>query len=216
VPFSLANIPVTDHFVPRNAEMSLISTFFQSTNEETRQRVFVVHGMGGIGKTQLCVEYARKHKDDFDAIFWMDGSSKDALRQSLASAALRLPSGLPPERALPSQGAKDMDEAIATFVGWLSLSRNNNWLLVLDNVDLDWQGSAVPQAYDYKDFLPPADHGNVLLTTRLARLQKPGASLHLGKVNDDLGTKILKSRANKRLFGTCICVCGRYGPHGCD
>jgi hypothetical protein len=200
----LKNVPVTDHFVQRDAEMNIISTFFQSVNEEKRQRVFVIHGMGGIGKTQLCVEFVRKHKDDFDAIFWLDGTSKDALRQSLASAALRLPEGSAPGKEMPSQSARDVDEAIGALVGWLSSARNGSWLLVLDNVDLDWQGkNADPQGYNYKDFLPPADHGNVILTTRLARLQKPEASLHLDKVSDDLGRKILETRANRPLPGKC-------------
>jgi hypothetical protein len=210
MPFSLANIPVTDHFVPRDVETNMISKFFQCASEERRQRVFVVHGMGGIGKTQLSVEYVRKHKDDFSAIFWLDGSSKDALRQSLASAASRLPDGP------VSQGAKDVNEAITAFVGWLSSPSNDNWLLVLDNVDRDWQGkSADAQAYDYKDFLPSVDHGNVLLTTRLARLQKPEASLHVDKVSDDVGRKILETRANKQLPGTCVRFCSSSVPRIC-
>jgi hypothetical protein len=202
----LKSIPVTDHFVQRDAEINLISAFFQPVSKETRQRVFVVHGMGGIGKTQLCVEYVRKHKDEFDAIFWLDGSSKDALRQSLASAALRLPKGSSSGKMLPSQDAKDVEEAICALSGWLSSSGNGRWLLILDNVDLDWQSkNADPQAYDYNDFLPPADHGNILLTTRLSRLQKPEASLYLDKVSDDLGKEILETRANKQLFGKCTC-----------
>lgn len=106
-----------DHFVQRDAEMNIISTFFQSVNEKKRRRIFVIHGMGGISKTQLCVEFVRKHKDDFDAIFWLDGTSKDALRQSLASAALRLPEGSLPGKEMPPQRSKDVDEAIGAFVG---------------------------------------------------------------------------------------------------
>ncbi|KAK3613020.1 hypothetical protein LTR56_028114 [Elasticomyces elasticus] len=84
IPFCMKGVPVTDHFVQRDAETEQLETFFQPKSESVRQKVFVVHGLGGIGKTQLCGEYVRRHKDYFTAIFWLDRSSKDALRQSLA------------------------------------------------------------------------------------------------------------------------------------
>jgi hypothetical protein len=50
----------------------------------------VVYGLSGIGKTQLYVEYVRQYKENFTTVFWLDRSSKDALKQSLANAAARL------------------------------------------------------------------------------------------------------------------------------
>jgi adenylylsulfate kinase-like enzyme len=91
IPFSMAGLPVTDHFVQREAEMAQLEEFFQPGTDVDgkRRKVFVVHGLGGMGKTQLCVEYARQHKEDFTAIFWLDGSSRDSLRHCLASEARR-------------------------------------------------------------------------------------------------------------------------------
>jgi hypothetical protein len=60
------------------------------------------------------------------------------------------------------------------------------------------------QAYDFEDYLPPADHGNVLITTQLFRLQQPKASLRLGAVDNDIGREILESRVGKELSGMCI------------
>jgi adenylylsulfate kinase-like enzyme len=40
---------------------------------QMRRKVFVLYGLGGIGKTQLAVEFARKHQSTFSAIFWLDG-----------------------------------------------------------------------------------------------------------------------------------------------
>lgn len=53
------------------------------------RKVAVVHGLGGIGKTQLVVEFARKHEGRFSAIFWLDGSSEASLKQSFVEAAQR-------------------------------------------------------------------------------------------------------------------------------
>jgi hypothetical protein len=196
IPFIMEGLPVADHFVQRNTEMAQLEKFFGSDVDADRKRrkVFVVHGLGGMGKTQLCVAYVRRHKEDFTAVFWVDGSSKDALRQSLANAAARLPKEGPLSAGLPVRQ-------------WLSRDANTGWLLVLDNIDREWQGAsgrADPQAYDFKDFFPPADHGNILITTRLGRLQRANASLRLGEVDNDIGREMLESRAGRKLPGMYV------------
>jgi hypothetical protein len=87
-------------------ELQQLEAFFQATSQETRRKIFEVDSLGGMGKTQLSVEYVRKHKDDFGAILWLDGSSRDALRQSLREAALRVPT-----RTLPSSSTRAPSEA---------------------------------------------------------------------------------------------------------
>lgn len=200
----MVGLPVTEHFVKREAEMRELEKFFQADTDGNRRKVFVVHGLGGMGKTQLCVEYARQHKEDFTAVFWLDGSSKDALRQSLVDAASRLSRWDPVSGGQPLPDTHDVDEAIAALHRWLSLEANTGWLLILDNVDREWQGAggrADPQAYDFKDYLPPADQGKVLITTRLSRLQRAKASLRLGEVSNDVGREILNSCAGEEIPG---------------
>jgi hypothetical protein len=113
VPFGMKGLPVTNHFIRRSAEMSQLEKFFGSdvNVNRKRQKGFVVYGLGGMGRTQVYVEYVRQHKEDFTAVFWLDGSSKDALRQSLANAAARLPEGLSSAGRL-SPDAYDTDWSI--------------------------------------------------------------------------------------------------------
>ncbi|GAB7336818.1 hypothetical protein MBLNU13_g11326t2 [Cladosporium sp. NU13] len=202
----MAGLPVTEHFVQREAEMRQLEEFFQpdADVDGKRRKVFVVHGLGGMGKTQLCVEYVRRHKGDFTAIFWVDGSSKDALRQSLVNAAARVARNSPSPVGQPVPDARDAEGAIEGLHQWLSLEANTGWLLVLDNVDREWQGvggRADSQAYDFKDFLPPADHGCVLITTRLGRLQRAKASLRMDAVGNDVAREMLEWRAGRTLSG---------------
>jgi hypothetical protein len=206
IPFSMAGLPVTDHFVQRETEMAQLEEFFGADidADPKPRKVFVVHGLGGIGKTQLCVEYVRRHKGDFTAVFWLGGSSREALRQSLADAAARVPSKVPLLAGRPMRDSQDVDGSIETLLQWLSSESNTGWLLVFDNIDREWQGGsgrADPQGYDFTDYLPSADHGNVLITTRLDRLQRPKASLRLGEVNQDVGREMLESRAGRKLPG---------------
>ncbi|CAK3992734.1 Hypothetical predicted protein [Lecanosticta acicola] len=155
VPFSRRGIPFTDFFVPRDADMQHLTSYFRSTATARQQRVFVVHGMGGSGKTQLCAEFARMYREQFSAVFWLDGSSRDALRQSMFSAALRLPINKGQQSIeTPSAGA-DSAQMSESFLQWLALPDNKDWLLIIDNVDRDWQSQAKdPQAFNYSEFLP--------------------------------------------------------------
>lgn len=210
VPFSLEGLPLVDNFVPREFEMQELRDFFATGSLPTtqqRQQIFVVYGMGGMGKTQLCVEFARAHAKQFSAVFWLDGSSKDTLLQGMASAASRIPSEFGSDKwdtssLLTTQDREDPAKLRDNFLRWLELTNNTRWLLIIDNIDRDWQGDEPdPQAYDFRKVIPQADHGKILITTRLARLRRPNSSLLLGNVDDQLAKEILEARAGRALDG---------------
>lgn len=150
----------------------------------------MLHGLGGIGKTQLAVDFARRHHQAFSAVFWLDGRSEDRLRQSLAACASRIPEGQLPEKSAnqASESKDDLDEKVANVLSWLERPDNNSWLLLFDNVDLDHeQGNA--GAHDIRRYLP-GDHGSALITSRLAKLAQLGDSKRLAKVGSDLSRAI--------------------------
>jgi hypothetical protein len=204
VPFSLQGVPATEYFVPREMEMQRLREFFQTTSvarqEQHQRRVFVVCGTGGMGKTQLCAQFAKTNAERFSAVFWLDGSSRDALQRSMASAGSRVST-----RTSASSVTMDVAQSVNDFRQWLSSAANTNWLIVIDNIDRDWRGKIKDdQAYDYYEFLPHADHGNILITTRLRRLQRPNASLHLGVVDDLLAKEMVETRVQGEVMGTCV------------
>ena len=47
--------------------------------------VHAVHGLPGVGKTQLPVEYAWKHLRDYEAVLWVKVDSPEALDASLSA-----------------------------------------------------------------------------------------------------------------------------------
>ena len=149
-----------------------------------------------MGKTQLAVEFARRHYRRFSSVFWLDGHSEDTLKRSIASCAARIPQGQIPEtsRGYAIDSSADIDAVVKDVIAWLARSNNTAWLLVFDNVDREYtaQGGD-PDAYDVRRYLSGADHGSVLVTTRLARLEQLGDSQQLGKVSKEQGKAILKS-----------------------
>src|SRR5262245_48847875 len=122
VAFSLKGVPLVNKFVGRDDEMQQLEYNFL-TSLSRRRKVFTVYGMGGIGKTQLAVEFARKYNTRYSAIFWLNGSSKDQLRQSFADVACRLP---PDQLAADTaealqQSQIDVDAIVKEVLRWLAL-----------------------------------------------------------------------------------------------
>jgi hypothetical protein len=195
--FSLLGVPHVSHFVDRPAQMEEIERILLPRHRQNgRQTRYILRGLGGIGKTQLAVEFARRHHRRFSAVFWLDGRSEDSLKQSIASCASRILQGQIPEtsRAYIAGGSVDLEAAVRDVLSWLARSDNTAWLLVFDNVDGEYSSKGSnDDAYDIRRYFSGADHGSVLVTTRLARLEQLGESQELGKVDKAQAKAILES-----------------------
>lgn len=153
-----------------------------------------------MGKTQLAIDFARRHKDRFSCIFWLDGRSEDQLKQSIADCVARIPEGqipgtIPRRVSGRAQTPSQLDDAVAAVMNWLEQPSNSRWLLIFDNVDKEWRGQGQDDAtgaYDLARYLP-GDHGSVLVTTRLSQLAQLGESRKLEKVDRATGKAILES-----------------------
>jgi len=193
VPFSLAGLPICGKFVNRDVEMEQIEDSLIPSKPRASRRMHVLHGLGGIGKTQLAIQYARKHQKKYSAILWINGSSKDTLLQSFASFATNARiEGIPKAAVQVAEHGQETLERTKAVLRWLACDRNERWLLIFDNVDRDPHGTVQdPQAYDIESFLPDADHGSILVTSRLPHLGQLGTSTKVTTVNGEQAFQIL-------------------------
>ncbi|MEU7750309.1 FxSxx-COOH system tetratricopeptide repeat protein [Micromonospora sp. NPDC049171] len=106
-----------------------------------------VHGLGGVGKTELALQYAHRWRDRYLVRWWVTADSPAAIESGLAALAARVN----PELVLTATAA----EAAGWAVGWLQ--NQSGWLLVLDNVE---------QRSDVEPLLAQLDTGHLLITTR--------------------------------------------------
>ena len=178
-------MPVTNKFVDRPLDTIELEHALLPQQPNRRRKIFVLYGLGGIGKTQLAVDFARRHYRRFSSVFWLDGRSEDSLKQSIANCATRVPEGQISEKSrnyiLTGEG--NIDTVITEMMDWLRKPNNTKWLLIFDNVDRDYhQHNSEPGAYDINRYLP-GDHGSVLITTRLSQLAQLGDSTRLNKVD---------------------------------
>ena len=77
-------------------------------------------GLGGIGKTQIAVQYAYKHCDDYQSVLWARAESSEALTSSFVEIAVLLD--------LPAKDAQDQTLTVQAVRRWLQ--DNHGWLLI--------------------------------------------------------------------------------------
>ncbi|KXX75712.1 Kinesin light chain [Madurella mycetomatis] len=200
--FALHGAPTSNHFVDRQFDTDDLERCLlpRSRSLRTQQQIFVLYGLGGIGKTQLAADFARRHKATFSSVFWLDGRSEDNLRKSFAGYASKIPKGQIPDRSrdvVPTTN-DDVNVVVADVLDWLARPDNADWLLIFDNVDQDVDQGGETGVYNIRRYLP-GDHGSVLITTRLARLAQLGDSRRLTKVDEELGKAIFQRWFRREL-----------------
>lgn len=165
VSFSLIEVPETENFVARQEELSEIH---KTLGGDGNRRTAVLHGLGGIGKTQLTVAYAKRHQADHSAIFWLNSKDEDSLKQSFARMARRILKEHPSASRLSAITEDSTPKEVVDGVKrWLDHPINTRWLMVYDNYDNPKvRGNTDPTALDLYRFLPEADHGSIIVTTR--------------------------------------------------
>ncbi|KAH9203501.1 P-loop containing nucleoside triphosphate hydrolase protein, partial [Leptodontidium sp. 2 PMI_412] len=187
VPFSLSDVSDVEHFVARKTELVEIH---KALSGDGSRRLVVLHGLGGIGKTQLSAAYAKQHKDSYSAIFWLNIKDEDSLKQSFIKVAKQISrnhsSGL---RLSNMDTSEALDEVVDTVKAWLSLPNNTRWLIIYDNYDNPkLPGKTDPAAVDIRMFLPESYQGSIIITTRSSqvKLGHPIQIRKLGDVRDSL------------------------------
>jgi tetratricopeptide (TPR) repeat protein len=107
----------------------------------------VLYGLGGIGKTQLAIEYAWRNSGSYDVIWWIRAEDPSTVASDYASLARELD--------LSEKGAKDQTVTIHAVKKWFE--HNIGWLIIFDN-------ARDPESI--RSFLPNASGGHVLITSR--------------------------------------------------
>ncbi|HEX4966504.1 MAG TPA: tetratricopeptide repeat protein [Thermoanaerobaculia bacterium] len=139
---NLPFLPLGDLFKGRDEELrALEANFCGSTGSAVITQIQVIHGLGGMGKTRLAVEYAWRSGDRYEAALFVVADSPEALRSGLADRLDTVP-----------------ETEVATIFSWIRT--HDRWLLILDNVDAEETARAA------RKLLPQLQAGHVLITSR--------------------------------------------------
>jgi tetratricopeptide (TPR) repeat protein len=207
--FSLSYVSDIEHFVAREKELVDMHRILSSDGS---RRTIVLHGLGGIGKTQLSIAYTKRHKNNYSAIFWLNIKDEDSLKQSFAKVARQILREHPSASQLSNINMKEnLDEVVDAVKAWLSLPNNTRWLMIYDNYDKPkLPGNTDPTAVDIQKFLPESYQGSIIITTRSSQVRfgHPLQICKLGDIRDSL--EILSNASRRAGLGNGKDVLGFY------
>ncbi|MHB8064436.1 MAG: tetratricopeptide repeat protein [Ruminiclostridium sp.] len=152
---------------------------------EQRKRIALC-GLDGIGKTSIAVEYAHKYKNQYDYVLWINGKSPETISSDLYKITQLLESN--------SDGVLDEVLVISMVKQWLT--KNKNWLLIIDDVSNIEDISCIEVK---KTVITSEMEGHIIITTHS---QETGF-FYLKKVepmSEELGGRFLLKRA--KIEGT--------------
>ncbi|MEW6379466.1 MAG: tetratricopeptide repeat-containing protein [bacterium] len=87
----------------------------------------IIFGPSGVGKTQIAIEYAHRHQDEYQAMLWVQASTRLSLISGFTAIASLL--------NLPGKDSHDQNLVVDMVKQWLD--ENNRWLLILDDAGVD-------------------------------------------------------------------------------
>ena len=176
-PFLLWNVPYRRNpfFTGREDLLEQLHEKLTATKAAALTQPQAISGLGGVGKTQIAVEYAYRYRDDYRYILWVRAATRDILTSDFVALADML--------RLPEKDEQDQNQVVMAVRRWLAI--HDRWLLIFDNADdLD----IVP------DFLPTGDQGHILFTTRAQTAGTIAQSVEVEKMGMAEGTLLLLRR----------------------
>jgi tetratricopeptide (TPR) repeat protein len=166
--------PRNKHFTGREDILAQV----QRTLSQHSQSALVpqaLHGLGGIGKSQLAMEFAYRYQDEYQLVWWIQAYDERSIRRSLVSLAKRL--------RLPE--SDDVQDTVDTVLDVLRRGDPyNRWLLIYDE-------AAEPGTL--AAYLP-SGVGHVLITSRSRTWASESNAIEVDVFNPDESIGLIRGR----------------------
>ena len=160
----------------------------------TIQRLCIVHGLGGAGKSQLVHYYAKKMSTRYSGIFWIDATSTD----SIGCDFEHLHELMYPDQKGKGPECPKFDKLFRAIGDWFS-RRSERFLLIFDgadNIDNPKDLSNV----DLRKVVPQNGSVDIIVTTRRSSAQGFGKfSLEVGEMEEKEALELLQNSSGLDL-----------------
>ena len=183
-------------YVERKTPLKKLRQLLLKEKKTAVKQAVGIHGLGGIGKTQLALEYARKFEDEYDLIWWLRAEDSTTLLVDLVELAV--PLGL----LEAGQVVEDQNAIANAVLDTVSSDEwSGRWLLIYDNVES-------------KDVLKgrrPAGDGHTIFTSRDPDWASIAAPLQVAVMTQTESRKLIKERSGQTDMKAADEIAGRLG-----
>lgn len=172
------NIPYPRNplFTGRERILTQIADSLKMGQPTMLSQPLAISGLGGVGKTQIAIEYAYRQRQDYQTILWTLAGNRESLVAGYITIAELL--------MLPERGAPEQMIVVRGVIRWLTT--HNEWLLLLDNAD---------DLAIVREFIPSAFNGHILLTTRTQSVGRLARRIEVDTMPQEVGVLFLLRRA---------------------
>jgi tetratricopeptide (TPR) repeat protein/Cdc6-like AAA superfamily ATPase len=170
------NVPARNPlFTAREDILRLLHNTF-THRFDAKNACIALCGLGGIGKTQIAIEYVYRFSSDYRRILWVNAETRDTLLTDFAAIAKKF--------RLANAQVSDQIKGVRLVMSWLE--GQTDWLLVLDGV---------ANLEDVRDVIFSPGNGHTLLTTRQQITSDAILSIDVDPFKLDEGALLLLRRA---------------------
>ncbi|RVD90162.1 uncharacterized protein DFL_001138 [Arthrobotrys flagrans] len=174
-------------FTGREKPLEEIHDYFAEQHYDDTPLIYAITGTGGMGKSQIAIEYAYQHLSDYTSVFWVSATNEKTIHTSfvkimecivqeharalwedsvadykIIAQKLRL-DGLIDGEGRVTADPQFFGHIRSAFFNWLGRERSDNkkWLLIIDNAD-----DLEAYAFQKRECLPTRGSGAILITSR--------------------------------------------------
>ena len=162
-------------FTDREDILKQLRDLFTKNTAASSKQPLALSGIGGMGKTQIALEYTHRYREEYHVVLWAKADSQEVFLSELVSFAALL--------NVPGQQEQDQQYALAAVKRWLEV--HPKWLLILDNIE------DLELAHEY---LPAFPQGDILLTMRSQVTGGVAQRLDIEKMEPEDGALLLLRR----------------------
>ncbi|KFZ01814.1 hypothetical protein V500_00606 [Pseudogymnoascus sp. VKM F-4518 (FW-2643)] len=108
-----------------------------------KRKIFVITGLGGQGKSEICLKVASLMREEFWGVFWVDVNTPSTAENGFIAVAKEL-----------EYSVKNVPDALRALA-----NTKQSWLLILDNAD--------DMDFNYQVYLPSGTYGTIIITSRV-------------------------------------------------
>ena len=211
IPFCYPEVRQNVTFIGRE---DLLEQLKENIEADSGRAEVVLHGTGGMGKTQLALEYVYRHNEEYSSVFWVNATSEQSLKLGFINIMeqliqyhaqlshkpdyteighlLGMTGKLDAAGKFTVQQPAEEQYIVSAVKQWFAAKANLRWLLVIDNLD-------DLESFDFSYYIPTCRHGSVIITSRRPDCVRRRRGVEVLQMQASEAEKLLVRSADRRI-----------------